>query len=489
MNEFEFQERFERLTDHQPFPWQTRLFLEYFDQERLPAAVDVPTGLGKTAVAVLWLIAVLVGRRLPRRLVYVVDRRAVVDQATAFVEKLRERLPEAERFPISTLRGQHIDNREWLDDPARPAIIVGTVDMLGSRLLFSGYGVSRKMRAYHAGLLGADTLVVLDEAHLVPPFEQLLEAVESGAGDGWPEAFTDLARVPPLRLLSLSATGRARQGEVFALRDMDFGEPGSITRQRLDAKKFLEIRSGDPKQCPQDLADAAWALSDEGTQPMRCLVYCNSRDSAEKVHRDLADRIRKQRKEQKAPPLCEPELFIGARRGHERQLAADSLEVLGFLADCDGNDERLRFLIATSAGEVGVDLDADHMVCDLVAWERMVQRLGRVNRRGTGAARVVVLDFGPRDPKSTEQVRAHAALQAVLQVLPETEEGFDASPGALRVFKLDADEERRAALDAATTPAPLRPALNRPLVDAWSMTTLREHTGRPEVQPWCAPRP
>ena len=194
MNEFEFQERFERLTDHQPFPWQTRLFLEYFDQERLPAAVDVPTGLGKTAVAVLWLIAVLVGRRLPRRLVYVVDRRAVVDQATAFVEKLRERLPEAERFPISTLRGQHIDNREWLDDPARPAIIVGTVDMLGSRLLFSGYGVSRKMRAYPAGLLGADTLVVLDEAHLVPPFEQLLEAVESGAGDCWPEASTDLAR-------------------------------------------------------------------------------------------------------------------------------------------------------------------------------------------------------------------------------------------------------------------------------------------------------
>ena len=42
------------------------------------------------------------------------------------------------------------------------------------------------------------------------------------------------------------------------------------------------------------------------------------------------------------------------------------------------------FLVATSAGEVGVDLDADHMVCDLVAWERMVQRLGRVNRRGTG---------------------------------------------------------------------------------------------------------
>ena len=61
-------------------------------------------------------------------------------------------------LPISTLRGQHIDNRDWLEDPASPAIIVGTVDMVGSRLLFEGYGTSRKMRPYHAGLLGADAL-------------------------------------------------------------------------------------------------------------------------------------------------------------------------------------------------------------------------------------------------------------------------------------------------------------------------------------------
>jgi len=37
---------------------------------------------------------------------------------------------------------------------------------------------------------------------------------------------------------------------------------------------------------------------------------------------------------------------------------------------------------------------------------------------------------------------------------------------------------------AATTPEPLRPALTRPIVDAWSMTSLKMHTGRPEVAPW-----
>jgi len=170
----------------------------------------------------IWLVARACGAPLPRRLVYVVDRRAVVDQATEVAEGLREWVqqePDVAKalrldgrdLPISTLRGQHVDNRAWLDDPSSPAIIVGTVDMIGSRLLFSGYGVSKKMRPYHAGLLGTDTLIVLDEAHLSQPFERLLEQIASGVdGKGRslrPKHSVD-ELVPRFRLLSLSATGR-----------------------------------------------------------------------------------------------------------------------------------------------------------------------------------------------------------------------------------------------------------------------------------------
>ncbi len=184
---------FRELTGWKPLGRQQRLFNRHLLLGDLPAALDVPTGLGKTSVIALWLIARAHGAGLPRRLVYVVDRRAVVDQATAEAEKLREALEAdakylkaplglgARKLPISTLRGAHIDNREWLDDPAAPAIIVGTVDMIGSRLLFEGYGVSRKMRPYQAGLLGVDALIVLDEAHLVPPFAQLLREIEQNA--------------------------------------------------------------------------------------------------------------------------------------------------------------------------------------------------------------------------------------------------------------------------------------------------------------------
>src|SRR5690606_20609393 len=149
-----------------PFPWQEAL-LERFLRGTPVQALDVPTGLGKTATIAIWLVARALGAPLPRRLVYVVDRRAVVDQATAVAEGWRAGVlsepgvSEARglgnrALPIATLRGQHVDNRQWLEDASVPAIVLGTVDMIGSRLLFSGYGVSQKMRPYHAGQLGAD---------------------------------------------------------------------------------------------------------------------------------------------------------------------------------------------------------------------------------------------------------------------------------------------------------------------------------------------
>jgi CRISPR-associated helicase Cas3 len=74
--------------DDTPFPWQEEL-LNQFQEEKIPSAIDVPTGLGKTAVMAVWLVARAVGARLPRRLAYVVDRRAVVDQATEVAVALR----------------------------------------------------------------------------------------------------------------------------------------------------------------------------------------------------------------------------------------------------------------------------------------------------------------------------------------------------------------------------------------------------------------
>jgi CRISPR-associated endonuclease/helicase Cas3 len=76
-----FAKSFEDLTGHRPFPWQERLFTDWFAKGQVPPSCNLPTGLGKTAVIAVWLIARANGADVPRRLVYVVNRRTVVDQA------------------------------------------------------------------------------------------------------------------------------------------------------------------------------------------------------------------------------------------------------------------------------------------------------------------------------------------------------------------------------------------------------------------------
>jgi len=498
-----------------PFPWQEDLFRQFLSGT-VARALDIPTGLGKTGVMAIWLVARAHGAALPRRLVYVVDRRAVVDQATEVAEGLRQcvdgdlQLKQAlgldgRSLPISTLRGQHVDNKEWLEDPTSPAIIVGTVDMIGSRLLFNGYGVSRKMRPYHAGLLGVDALVVLDEAHLVPSFEQLLRAIADDASLG-PRVQALSALAPSSRALSLSATGRSMSADTIGLTPEDLRH--CTVQKRLNAKKRLTRRFLDKgAKLEEELARCAWKLSDGGKNAIRCIIFCDERSVAERAKLEIEKLAKGDKKAGQPSVEIHRELFVGGRRVLERERAAETLRQLGFIAGSKVERKRPAFLFATSAGEVGVDLDADHMVCDLVEWERMVQRLGRVNRRGEPeehAAHVDVLVepepksvedlFGKEPSKRTkkeaenvDRIERMRAVTTLLEQLPWTNGGrCDASPGALHLLKrrAEADPALTRLLDAATTPAPLRPALSRAVVDAWSATSLAKHTGRPAIGPW-----
>jgi CRISPR-associated endonuclease/helicase Cas3 len=117
------------------------------------------------------------------------------------------------------------------------------------------------------------------------------------------------------------------------------------------------------------------------------------------------------------------------------------------------------------------------MVCDLAPWERMVQRLGRVNRRGDGNARIFVVHQDKPEPKKAEEPKSEELHAAVawrslkpLNRLPVNEHGHDVSPAALAALRSDFPDE----IAMATTPEPLRPELTRALVDAWSMTSLKK---------------
>ena len=86
MTEFNFEEYFRYFAGHDPFEWQKNLFNRFLTGA-IPTHIDIPAGCGKTKMMLIWLLALAKqieegSIRLPRRLVWIVNRRVIVDQAT-----------------------------------------------------------------------------------------------------------------------------------------------------------------------------------------------------------------------------------------------------------------------------------------------------------------------------------------------------------------------------------------------------------------------
>ncbi len=483
-----FSDAFTAMTGHPPFPWQARLFEELCRGE-FRYGCDLPTGLGKTSVIAIWLLALahraqagtLAG--FPRRLVYIVNRRTVVDQATREAERLREALKQpvldgvrrdllslavrqTDRvggdlapLAVSTLRGQFADNAEWRDDPARAAVIVGTVDMIGSRLLFAGYGPGFKSRPLHAGFLGQDVLLVHDEAHLEPAFQELLERIASEQ-----EHCRDFR---PLRLMALTAT--ARNGAVVEeplLTEADRDNP--VVSGRLNARKIMSFHATDENGIAAKVAECALKYKRSN---QAILVFVRQIGDLKKI----ADRLEKDG--------CAVQRLAGTMRGRERdQLATRDGIFARFRPESEATPhDGTVYLICTSAGEIGIDMSADHLVCDLTPFDSMAQRFGRVNRFGGGEARVDIVCASPgnkaeeskKNRASEDYEVARARTLELLQSLKE----HNASPAAL--MQLPAADR-----PAAFTPKPTILSATDILFDAWTLTTVRDLPGRPPVDEW-----
>lgn len=473
----------------EPLKWQVRLFERFYARD-VPKVCDLPTGMGKTSVIHLWVLALWyqireTRPRLPTRLVYVVDRRTVVDQATDIAERIQRNLPELGLpklwLSVSTLRGQFADNREWAADPSRPAIIVGTVDMIGSRLLFNGYRSSYKLRPLDAGLLGQDTLLILDEAHLSAPFEKLVRAL----GD---EGEFQRNQGLPMKVMCMSATTGDDTPTSFKLERTDLeGDPSTnpIVR-RYEAKKRLILEPPVEKnRIMHAIVGAAAALAKKDNS--RLVVFTRTPDEAN----DIAKALRK--------PLSEDavEVLTGTMRGLERDELLEKAVMRRFLDGEEKPEDRSgkgpAVLVSTSAGEVGFDLNADHMICDAAPLDSVIQRLGRVNRRGYGDANIRVFTAKADDKSAKSKARkssnkktwdsAAAAALKCLEQLARNEDGtLDASPKAIDQLK---GTLTKAEFQAAVSPRPDTVDLTDILLDAWSMTTITERMpGRPPVAPW-----
>lgn len=495
-----FAKRFEALTGNAPFPWQECLFLWFLSDTILPADVSLPTGTGKTSIMAIWLLALAERsaadsrqNSIPRRLVWVVNRRVVVDQATNEVEQISRRInasaivelepvrsalgklsgeTSGEVLGISTLRGQFEDNAEWRGDPSRPAVIVGTVDMIGSRLLFSGYGVGFKARPLHAGFLGQDVLLVHDEAHLEPAFQELLIAIrdeQKRCGD-----------FGKFHVMALSATSRAKSG-AFGLTEAEKDVPNEmpdsadtplhVIRRRQCAKKQISLRE-DAGNLAASIAADALKFKD---RDCAVLIFVQRVDDVEKVMKQL--------------PKDSAQQLTGTMRGFERdRLVKEDAIFQRFLPGAKSDGSAV-YLVCTSAGEVGVNISADHLICDLSPFDSMVQRFGRVNRFGNRDDTEIHIFY----PEGFDQEEKSDASQQAAKKQKEAAERDKRRKATLELLrKLDGNGSPCAlgALDsqeclAAFTPEPIILPATDILFDSWALTTIRgKLPGRPPVEPY-----
>lgn len=410
-----FEEFFEAATGYPPFDFQTRLA----QMAHLPKLVEAPTGAGKTLALVLsWLWRRFfhpdpdVRALTPRRLVYCLPMRVLVEQTASEVQRSLQRLgllaeansPDKIGFQNSMTAAVSVyvimggePPTDWHLHPEQAAVLIGTQDMLLSGALNRAYGSTRFRWPQTFAILNNDVLWAVDEIQL------------TGVGLSTTtqlDAFRrKLHTYGPTHTLWMSATVSPKwletvdhpmptQSECLGLSAADRDHP--ILSKRLRAPKRLEVRS--LTVAPQDrkyTRQLAEMIASEHRTGSTTLVILNTVGRATATYEALkalfAGLSGKDGKGDSLPSLPPVTLIHSRFRPTERRKKLDSLPLQ---QAATANDH---IIISTQVIEAGVDLSAATLITELAPWPSLVQRFGRCNRYGElPDGRVFVIDLDPK---------------------------------------------------------------------------------------------
>ncbi|MDD5351116.1 MAG: CRISPR-associated endonuclease Cas3'' [Chthoniobacteraceae bacterium] len=414
---------FRTATSHAPYGYQCRLACGPDAKADQPETlrggtpcqsqlISIPTGLGKTAAVVLawlWNRIVCGDESWPRRLVYCLPMRTLVEQTQAEVSKWIENLRKnadklglgatareqldwlAAHSPVILMGGEELDEarRDWDIHPERSAVLIGTQDMLLSRALNRGYGMARARWPMHFGLLNNDCLWVMDETQLMgvgvrtsAQLEGLRRKLGLAASSAtwWASATLDTRLLETPDHTSVSAP--------LTLDDADLKIATVI--DRVNSVKHLAplpiTLTADTTKAKAPYLDALVQLVLEKHRPGTLTIVILNR--VDRV-RDLYATLEKLAKKQPVPPR----LLVHSRfRPMEREALSKTVKAPGE-----------KILVATQAIEAGVDISARTLITELAPWSSLVQRFGRCNRKGefntSGGADVFWINLAVEDPK------------------------------------------------------------------------------------------
>ncbi|MGC4067354.1 MAG: CRISPR-associated endonuclease Cas3'' [Polyangiaceae bacterium] len=392
-----------------PREWQEALARDQVPRSRV---IRIPTGYGKTlGVLGAWLYNRVERKddRWPRRLVWTLPMRVLVEQTADEVRQCLERLqllwqPGTDhrgKVGVHLLMGGVDQGGEWNLYPEEDAVFIATQDMALSRALNRGYAAPRARWPMEFGLLSHDVLWVLDEVQLMDVglatsaqlqafFDEDLRASRSLRPrlSWWMSA--------TLQSDWLKSVDTAAQHAVWTtspttLTSDALGSGLATIKKELDVK---EIAASDHGVFAKTIQEAHEKSPKDGDHGRITLVVCNTVERAVRTYEAL----------EKLGGSRELRLVHSRYRPHER--IGWKTEFLGKDTCKPGVD---RIIVATQVVEAGVDISATTLISELSPWSSLVQRFGRCARYG-GSGSVTVVDRGRDDktapPYSVEELDA-----------------------------------------------------------------------------------
>lgn len=354
----DFAEFFHLVTGVAPYPYQLRVA-----NEGLPPVLEAPTGTGKTGIVVAWLWRVLHGAPAvtPRRLVYTLPQRALVEQVAEKVATWLAKLSPPDRVALHVVMGgEGATQSDWRMQMHRPAVVVGTVDSLVSKALNRGYGIARSLFPIDFALVTNGAHWIVDEVQLCPESTTTLRqlaAFTSSYGTAEPFGLTCMTATVPWRLMSTVDNPAPADRAVVRITDAD---RAGVLGERLAARRTVRRL---PAEAPDAASVAAQvvALHRPGTLT---LVVVNTVKAARAAHAAVRKALGGS--------------TVDCTLLHSRFRAADRQRLMARVTGAPGKAGHI--VVATQVVEAGIDISAAVLVAEAAPWPSMVQRAGRCNR-------------------------------------------------------------------------------------------------------------
>lgn len=392
----EYESFFQRATGNQPYPYQSN----FAKSKNLYQWINVPTGLGKTANIVIgW-----VWRRFyqeeksrnatPRRLVYALPMRVIVEQtrdsAILWLNNLGLLSGELEldkinhskiikytpdftkkgKISVVTLMGGE-ETIPWDIFPESNMIIVGTQDMLLSRALNRGYGISRYRWPIQFGLLNNDTLWVLDEIQLMG--SGLTTSIQLDSHRNY------FGMIKEAHSIWMSATlnkqwfytvdfkGNISDEEILTLSKDD--KENIKINKIINSTKMVTAS----KNNASESYELAIEIIENHKTDSRTIVIVNTVERAKTLFQNIQKLLSKRRNTEH---IRVPDILLL----HSQFRPVDKEKIIQKIVnDIESNDS---IIITTQVIEAGVDISCRTLFTEIAPLQSLVQRFGRCNRSG-----------------------------------------------------------------------------------------------------------